>query len=321
MKITFCVIYYNQEKYVEDSINSILSITKNIDFEILVGDDGSQDKTIDKVKKFQTLLGEKLKIYTMSRDKNIKYNSIHRSSNNRLNLIQHSTGDYIMFLDGDDYYCDKNFLIQAIDKFNIYNELVAVGFRYKNVFLNREEIPKNKLAQGLIKAKDYIKKAYIPSGAFVFRNIFKNKYSLLVDNGFFDDNLITIFALQYGKIYYFDRVVYAYRQLDNSTWNSYDDLQRNLINVFDIAYISNIAPSFKKNLFIRNFGAIKFLFYKRKELLKLFEEAKYKNLKDEIEIIKNFKIYKIINYSNLCILDKISLTIWFYSFKTFKRFL
>ncbi|HEB9335476.1 TPA: glycosyltransferase family 2 protein [Campylobacter coli] len=321
MKITFCIIYYNQEKYVKDSISSILSIVKNIDFEILVGDDGSQDKTIDEVKKFQTLLGEKLKIYIMPRDKNIKYNSIHRSSSNRLNLIKYSTGDYIMFLDGDDYYCDKKFLIQAIDKFNVYDKLVAVGFRYKNVFLNREEIPKNKLGRGLIETKDYIKKAYIPSGAFVFRNIFKNNYDLLVNNGFFDDNLITIFALQYGKIYYFDRVVYAYRQLDSSTWNSYDELERNLLNAFDIVYISNIAPSFKKILFVRNFGAIKFLFYNRKELLKLLEEAKYKNLKDEIEIIKDSKIYKIINYSNLCILDKISLIIWFYSFKTFKRFL
>lgn len=325
MKISFCITYYNQEKYVKDSLNSIISIKKNIDFEILVGDDGSQDKTLEEVKKFQLILGNKLKIFNLPRDNNIKYNPIRRASDNRLNLVKHSNGDYIMFLDGDDYYCDNDFLIQAIEKFNIYNDLVAIGFKYKNVFLDKEECPKHKLNQGFIKIKNYIKTTYIPSGAFIFKNIFKDKYNLLLNNlnnGFFDDNLITIFALQYGKMYYYDRCIYAYRQLNNSTWNSYDNLQQNLLNAFDYIYISNVAPSFKKDILIRNFASIKFIFYKRNEISKLLKEEDKYNLKDEIKLFNKNKIYKIINFNNLSIVNKVEVIIWFYYFKIFaKRFL
>ena len=49
-KITFCITYYNQQEFVAQSIESILALDKPCDFEILIGDDGSTDNTIEKVK-------------------------------------------------------------------------------------------------------------------------------------------------------------------------------------------------------------------------------------------------------------------------------
>ena len=49
MKVSFLVTYYNQQDYVEESMNSILNIKKEFDWEILVGDDGSTDGTLEKI--------------------------------------------------------------------------------------------------------------------------------------------------------------------------------------------------------------------------------------------------------------------------------
>ena len=49
MKISFLVTYLNQETYVRQSMNSILTIEKPEEWEILIGDDGSLYRTRDKV--------------------------------------------------------------------------------------------------------------------------------------------------------------------------------------------------------------------------------------------------------------------------------
>ena len=77
VKISFCVTYYNQAKFVEQSINSILAIKMPCDYEILIGDDGSTDDTLEKIKEFQNLYPDKIKYFIMPREKDKKYNFIH----------------------------------------------------------------------------------------------------------------------------------------------------------------------------------------------------------------------------------------------------
>lgn len=68
MKISFLVTYYNQKKYVKQSMDSILAIDKPCDWEILVGDDGSTDGTDEEVKKYISQYPDNIKLYVMPRD-------------------------------------------------------------------------------------------------------------------------------------------------------------------------------------------------------------------------------------------------------------
>lgn len=52
MKISICITYYNQEKFVRQSLDSVLAIDYPCDFEILCGDDGSDDNMIDIIKEY-----------------------------------------------------------------------------------------------------------------------------------------------------------------------------------------------------------------------------------------------------------------------------
>ena len=52
MKVSFLVTYYNQEAYVRKSLDSLLDIEKPEEWEILVGDDGSSDDTVNVVMEY-----------------------------------------------------------------------------------------------------------------------------------------------------------------------------------------------------------------------------------------------------------------------------
>lgn len=95
IKVSVIIPAYNVEKYIEKCIDSVINQTyKNL--EILVIDDGSKDETgkiLDKIK---------------SRDQRIRV--VHKKnggvSSARNTGLDIATGDYIAFLDADDYWAE-----------------------------------------------------------------------------------------------------------------------------------------------------------------------------------------------------------------------
>jgi len=104
-KVSVIIPVYNGEKYIKESINSVLNQTyPNI--EIVVIDDCSVDKTKDVIlKNFKDLIGKKI-IY-------------HRNEKNRERVysrnkgVEIATGKYIYFLDYDDIYT-KEYIEKSI---------------------------------------------------------------------------------------------------------------------------------------------------------------------------------------------------------------
>lgn len=90
IKFSICLVTYNQEKYIKETIESILSQTYQ-NFEIIVSDDCSTDKTLDVVR---SIKDNRIKIvqtpYNMGINANLN------------NAIDNAAGDYLMFLGGDD---------------------------------------------------------------------------------------------------------------------------------------------------------------------------------------------------------------------------
>lgn len=91
MKISVVIPAYNSEYYIEDCINSIFSQNKK-EFEVIVVDDGSTDKTKEIVLTYQVKYSA------------IKYYYITNSgqSTARNYGVERATGDYILFVDSDD---------------------------------------------------------------------------------------------------------------------------------------------------------------------------------------------------------------------------
>ena len=53
VKVSISVTTYNQEKYIEQTLESLLMQIANFDFEILINDDASSDKSQDIIRQYE----------------------------------------------------------------------------------------------------------------------------------------------------------------------------------------------------------------------------------------------------------------------------
>lgn len=99
MKVSVILPVYNQEKYVAESIESVLAQTFP-DFEIIVINDGSNDDSQGVIEKYQG----KIRIFRQE----------NRGLATTLNRgLAEATGEYIAFIDGDDLWSKDKLEIQT----------------------------------------------------------------------------------------------------------------------------------------------------------------------------------------------------------------
>ena len=113
-KVTVLMPVYNGEKYLREAIDSILSQTFT-DFELLIIDDGSSDKSFKIINSYQDL-----RIKIIQNPKNV---GISASLNDGLSLAK---GKYIARMDCDDISL-SNRLQKQIDFLDEHPEVVVVG--------------------------------------------------------------------------------------------------------------------------------------------------------------------------------------------------
>lgn len=95
-KVSVCIVTFNQEKYIDQCLQSILNQETSFPFEIIIGDDCSTDKTREIISKYA--IEHKNIIKTLFHESNVgptkNYKSVH-------NL---ATGEYVAHCDGDDFW-------------------------------------------------------------------------------------------------------------------------------------------------------------------------------------------------------------------------
>jgi glycosyltransferase involved in cell wall biosynthesis len=113
MKASVLIINYNNKKFIQRCLNSVMCQTyKN--FEVIFFDDNSSDSSLDELKKFKN-------IKVIHNKKNGKHGSFNQI-NGYQKAFKKSNGDIIFFLDSDDYFF-KNKLSIIMNKFKNNNSL------------------------------------------------------------------------------------------------------------------------------------------------------------------------------------------------------
>lgn len=117
MKVSFILPIYNVEKYLSECVESILVQTYR-DFEILLVDDGSPDNC-------PALCDEWAK-----KDSRIK--ALHKSngglSDARNYGLEHAQGDYVVFVDSDDFWVNRDCLQRLMNVVDAHPECDFIGF-------------------------------------------------------------------------------------------------------------------------------------------------------------------------------------------------
>ena len=288
VKVSFIVTYYNQKKYVKESIESILKIKKEFEWDIVVGDDGSNDGTIEEVNEYICKYPQNIRLYVMPREEGKKYDSVKRASANRLNALEHAEGQFFCILDGDDYYSDTQFVVDAINEFVLDEKISVVMFGYKylssGVYSDSIVLPR-KVLPGRIDKSMYINSYYTHAGACVFRkHTDVKRIEYIRKLGYYDDNDIVINNLNYGDIYYINRAIYVYRQTGNSVYTSMNKLEQAVLNVQGLDVdLKLIEKKYGENLISRNAVSIILMYIWKKRLIKVLGNEKINKYKQGCE--------------------------------------
>src|SRR3989339_1944648 len=94
--ITIAIISHNHEKYLEKTINGVLSQNIIYKYELLLFDDGSTDNTQNIINDYFTKFPEKIKTFCFNESKGPVFRA--------KQIYENSKGKYVAWLDADDYW-------------------------------------------------------------------------------------------------------------------------------------------------------------------------------------------------------------------------
>ena len=218
VKVSIITPVYNVEKCIERSIKSVISQT-NKDFELLLIDDGSKDRSIEIAR-------------SLLENSNINYKIITHENSGvsaaRNTGIKEASGEYITFLDSDDYI-DSRFIELMYEKVST--------FKYDLVFCDYAQVDsKDKvlvqsttrfLEQDISGREGALKQLNcditIGMGSALYKTSIIKENNLFFDSNrkYAEDNVFTVKALlKMNKIISVHKVLMYYVRWDSSVTNS-----------------------------------------------------------------------------------------------------
>lgn len=201
MKVSVLMTTYNHEMFIAQAIESVLRQQTNFDFELIIGEDCSTDRTRficeelrDKYPNIITLISNKTNIYPRNFE----------------NTFAHCKGEYIAILEGDDYWIEPSKLQRQVDFLETHEEFSICfgnvkierndridesehGEYYKKILANRTEF-------GI---EDILKGNFIPTCTVMYRrrNIYFPDWKNQIPFGDWTLNVLNALC---GKIKYID---------------------------------------------------------------------------------------------------------------------
>lgn len=114
-KVTIMIPTYNQEEYIAEAIESALA-QDYPNLEIIVADDCSTDNTAQISHKYES----DARFHYHKNSKNLG-----RVGNYHNTLYKHASGEWVINLDGDDYYRDSHYISRAMERIISHDNIVC----------------------------------------------------------------------------------------------------------------------------------------------------------------------------------------------------
>lgn len=285
-KISVVTITYNHEKFILDTIKSIISQKYDGIIEIIISNDKSPDKTDEIVKRFikNEIIPDNIIVKYKNHQKNLGMMS------NFIWSLNQATGDYIALCEGDDCWVDPLKLQKQVSFLEKYEK---VGL----VFSNCEEII---IKNGLnitskigidkpVETREYsrleiLENWIVPTATVVFRSdlLKLNEFiDSINNNGFlFGDTPLFLHITRHSKLYGFSDITARYNRHQTGMTAQKLDLSKFVIhlesfikvfgNEFNSKKIKRILADKYLELYLNKKLKFKFLFKVLKNDEKVF---------------------------------------------------
>jgi glycosyltransferase involved in cell wall biosynthesis len=245
MKVSVIIPCYNFEDYIEQSILSAVSQKTNFEFEILVRDDFSSDRSQLNIERV-AISNDNVIFFkpeeNIGGQKNVKF------------LIEQCKGEYIAYLDGDDYWTDIYKLQKQVDFLDNNPEYIMsfTGYRTKDKDGNYSpDLPYQWLClpnfnNSEVKTEDLLKRNSVSFG-----KVFRNTNGLIKDwmlDIHYMDWVINYELSKIGKIKYLDFPSGIYRLHDGGIFSSLNNDRKKEISIEIMKIIANDYETYKSDI-------------------------------------------------------------------------
>lgn len=218
IKFSIIIPVYNVEQFLSESINSVLDQNYN-NYEMILVNDGSSDNSGDICDKYMATDGRIKVIHQMNKGLSVARNT----------GIKNATGQYIIFLDSDDYWKSQDILAEINDRLTATDSDV-LSFDYikfteghfeKSYFETVNCTP--------LENEDFTLKYQIDRGVWIacaWNKVIKkslfDKFDLYFREGITSEDIdwCLRLALSAQKFDYINKVVVCYRQRESSISNN-----------------------------------------------------------------------------------------------------
>lgn len=280
-KFSVIVPVYNTELYLEKCIDSILNQTYN-DYEIIIVNDGSTDGSKKMINKYCKEFPSKIK-------------SIHKKngglSSARNKGVKKAIGEYILFVDSDDYI-EKNLLLTLAKK--LKDEPDLVRFQIKEIRDNKvcmyRELP-FETVKGDTAFKKIVKYHYVENAwCYLYKTKFykDNKFEYAEGKYHEDFGLTPLIIMKALKVKSIGYVGYNYVIRSGSIMTS-DDYNKTKTKANDFLYHYKYLINALDSIELKNKDIYK-SFLANSLILKSLELTK-KDYKEYISELKKIKVF------------------------------
>lgn len=283
IKYSFIVPVYNTEKYLKKCLDSLVNQTYK-DFEIIVVNDGSTDKSSNIISKYQKKYKNIIVI-----DKENEGLSMARNRG-----VQKSSGKYIIFVDSDDYVSNK--LLEEVDKTIDDSDILRFQIatedeEYTKINEYHEEGFESMCGYDAFK---YLSSYHFvePAWCYVIRKNYyiENKFSFKKGVYHEDFGLIPYVIYKARKVKSIDFIGYYYIQRNGSIMNN-NDYKKTVKKAFDMIEQYKTMRLFAKNINRKNNLDDYFLSYISNSVIVKARELKKDEKKVYINELKKLNVF------------------------------
>lgn len=272
MKVSILLTSYNLVDAIDAAIDSIVSQDMPFEWELLIGDDGSTDGTVEHIKEWINRCPSNIQLIRHQRDGQVQKTGF-RAAQNRAKLLEMAKGDYINFLDGDDIFLGNEKIKTQVAKLEsneyancsccAHNTIAYVEKENRKYCMTDESI-----VTQVFTAKQYWPHMYFHTNTILFRRVCLPLLLNPLYRDYLNDTFITFILLQYGDILYLNKNWAQYNMTGEGLWTGKKLVYNTFRGVLAYDLELKINPGLTKESFIHNRSGILKIFncYKKDDM-------------------------------------------------------
>lgn len=229
------MITYNHEPYIRQAIEGVMMQKTDFEFELVIGEDASTDRTREICLEYQKKFPDKIRVLWW-------HENVSKLGGNGRRVMAHCRGIFIAFCEGDDYWIDPLKLQKQVDYVRETDAVMCVANSEWHYPDGHVSLDIYKRERGMLVTDDFLRHYFHTTTYLVNREVYESCKKLYQEIVVWYDCVLTVCMSSMGKICFLPDVMSVYNWTGSGVGGSPGSAGRDILLAFQFtqfAYCSN----------------------------------------------------------------------------------